>query len=73
MSDSTKDRVTGHVDEAKGKAKSAVGDVTGDDQTKAEGQMDQVTGKIKQGVADLKDKANDVVKGLTGDDKDKKD
>jgi uncharacterized protein YjbJ (UPF0337 family) len=72
MSDSTKDRVTGHVDEAKGKAKSAVGDVTGDDQMKTEGQADQLTGKVKQGVADLKDKANDVVKGLTGD-KDKKD
>jgi uncharacterized protein YjbJ (UPF0337 family) len=67
MTDSTKDRITGHVDEAKGKAKSAVGDVTGDNQTKTEGQADQVTGKIKQGVADLKDKANDVVKGLTGD------
>ena len=72
MSDSTKDRVTGHVDEAKGKAKSAVGDVAGDDQMKTEGQADQLTGKVKQGVADLKDKANDVVKGLTGD-KDKKD
>jgi len=72
MTDSTKDRVSGHVDEAKGKAKSAVGDVTGDDQMKTEGQADQLTGKVKQGVADLKDKANDVVKGLTGD-KDKKD
>jgi len=67
MTDSTKDRITGHVDEAKGTAKSAVGDLTGDNQSKTEGQADQVTGKIKQGVADLKDKANDVVKGLTGD------
>jgi uncharacterized protein YjbJ (UPF0337 family) len=67
MTDSTKDRITGHVDETKGKAKSAIGDMTGDEQTQSEGQADQVTGKIKQGVADLKDKANDVVKGLTGD------
>jgi uncharacterized protein YjbJ (UPF0337 family) len=69
MTDSTKDRISGTVDETKGKAKSAVGDITGDDQTKSEGQMDQMTGKIKQGVADVKDKANDLIKKITDDDK----
>ena len=69
MTYSTQDRISGTVDETKGKAKSAVGDLTGDDQTKAEGDTDQITGKIKKGVADVKDMANDFVKKLTDDEK----
>jgi len=66
MSDATRDRVEGKVDELSGRGKSALGDVTGDDQTRAEGDADQTEGKLKQGLADVKDKVDDVVKKVTG-------
>lgn len=65
MSDATRDRIEGNVDEATGKGKSAIGDLTGDDSTKAEGEKDQAVGNVKQGMADVKDKADDAVKKLT--------
>lgn len=65
MSDSTRDRIEGNVDEATGRGKSAIGDLTGDDSKKAEGEKDQAVGNIKQGMADVKDKADDAVKKLT--------
>jgi len=37
----------GKVDEAKGKVKQAVGDLTGNDRLKAEGQVDEAVGKAK--------------------------
>ncbi len=61
MTDSgARDRVEGTVDETKGKAKQAWGDVTGDDSTKAEGTVDEAKGNLKQAWGDLKDKAEDV-------------
>lgn len=52
----------GIVDKAKnaaekiaGQAKEAVGDVTGNDKLKAEGQKDQVKGSVKNAVEDVKD------------------
>jgi len=65
MSDRTGERIEGKVDEVKGHAKSAWGDLTGDEQTKAEGKIDEAKGKIKQGVADAKDRVDDVVRDLT--------
>ncbi len=65
MSDSTKDRIDGAMDQTKGKAKEGVGNLTGDDRTKAEGQVDQGMGDLKQGVADAKDKIGDAVKNVT--------
>ncbi len=66
MTDQSKDRIDGKVDEIAGRGKSAVGDLTGDEQLKSEGDADQASGKLKQGVADLKDKADDLVKKVTG-------
>ncbi len=60
MTDSTQDRAGGTFDEAKGKVKEGVGNITGDDKTKGEGILDQAVGKVKQGVADIKDKVNDA-------------
>lgn len=65
MSNTTDERAEGIVDEVKGHAKSAWGDLTGDERTKAEGEMDKAKGKIKQGVADAKDKVDDTVRDLT--------
>jgi uncharacterized protein YjbJ (UPF0337 family) len=65
MSDSTQDRGEGMLDKLKGKAKEAFGDATGNDDVKAEGQVDQGKGEAKQGVADVKDKVDDTVKKIT--------
>lgn len=46
----------GYMDEAKGKAKQAWGDVTDDPDTHAEGQVDELKGKAKQKVGELRDK-----------------
>ncbi len=65
MSDATRDRIEGSVDDVTGQAKSAFGNLTGDEQTQAEGDMDQAEGGLKQGLADVKDKVDDVVKTVT--------
>ena len=66
MTDATRDRIEGTVDEAVGRGKSAFGELTGDEQTQAEGQTDQASGNVKQGLADVKDKVDDAVKKVTG-------
>lgn len=69
VSDSTRDRIEGAGDKLKGQAKEGVGNLTGDERTQAEGQMDQAKGDLKQGVADVKDKVGDAVKNLTDRDR----
>jgi uncharacterized protein YjbJ (UPF0337 family) len=46
----------GAVDEAKGRAKEAVGDVTGNDKLKDEGKVDRSKGKVKDAVDKVADK-----------------
>ena len=60
MGTPSEDRAEGTIDEIKGRAKSAWGDVTGDDKTKAEGEIDQLKGKAKKGLADVKDAIDDT-------------
>ena len=43
------------VDDVKGKGKDAWGSLTGDTSTEAEGKMDQLKGKAKETLADVKD------------------
>jgi uncharacterized protein YjbJ (UPF0337 family) len=66
MSDQSRDRIEGSFDEIKGRGKAAWGELTDDDQKRAEGQADQAEGKAKQTVADVKDKVDDAVKKVTG-------
>ncbi len=40
----------GKIDQAKGRAKQAVGDLTGDEKLKAEGEMDEAGGKVEEAV-----------------------
>jgi uncharacterized protein YjbJ (UPF0337 family) len=47
-------------DEAKGRLKQGVGDLTGDDALKREGKTDEGAGKAKAGI----DKVTDKVKGV---------
>ena len=65
MSDATRDRIEGTLDDASGRGKSAFGELSGDEQTQAEGEQDQAKGNLKQGVADVKGKVDDAVKNLT--------
>jgi uncharacterized protein YjbJ (UPF0337 family) len=49
------------MDDAKGRAKEAVGDLTDDTDLKREGKMDQAGATIKEKVEDAKDTLNDMV------------
>ena len=48
-----------------GKAKEGVGNLTGNDKLKAEGQTDQAKASAKQGVSDVKDAAKGVGDSFT--------
>jgi uncharacterized protein YjbJ (UPF0337 family) len=45
-----KNEINGTVDQAKGKVKQAVATLTGNDRLKAEGQADEVVGKVESVV-----------------------
>ena len=49
------DKIENKAEEWKGEGKEAVGDATDDDQLKAEGQIDQAKGNIKQAGEKVKD------------------
>ncbi|MFN3668748.1 MAG: CsbD family protein [Brevundimonas sp.] len=49
------DRIEGAAKNLGGKAKEAAGKVTGDEKLKAEGQADQVSGKVQNAVGGVKD------------------
>jgi uncharacterized protein YjbJ (UPF0337 family) len=49
-------------DDAKGRVKEAAGSLTGDDDLKREGKVDQATGKTKEGVEKMADKVKDALK-----------
>ena len=51
----------GSGDDAKGRVKEAVGDLTGDKDLQREGKVDQATGSVKDKVGDASDKAKDVI------------
>ena len=53
-----------NTDDLKGRAKEAVGDVTDDDRLKREGKADRASGKAKEMVDDLKDKAEDAIDSM---------
>jgi uncharacterized protein YjbJ (UPF0337 family) len=48
--------MSGEMDQAKGRAKQAVGDLTDDDDIKREGKVDEAAGKVKGAVDKVKDK-----------------
>ncbi len=50
-----------NIDEAKGRAKEAAGDLTDDDELKREGKQDQAGAKVKEFAEDAKDKVEDAV------------
>ena len=50
-----------HIDEAKGRAKEAIGDLTDDDKLKREGKVDRAASTVRGKVDDVKEKAEDVI------------
>lgn len=50
----------GTFDEAKGKAKEAAGDLTGNEDLEREGKADQLAGKAKDTAADVVEKIKDA-------------
>jgi uncharacterized protein YjbJ (UPF0337 family) len=51
-----------HPDEAKGRIKKAAGELTGDDELKREGTVDKASGKMKDAVGDMADKAKETIR-----------
>jgi uncharacterized protein YjbJ (UPF0337 family) len=52
----------GTIDDAKGRAKEAAGDLTGDEDLKDEGKVDRASGKVKDAVGGIADKAKGVLR-----------
>jgi uncharacterized protein YjbJ (UPF0337 family) len=55
--------MSGTTDKIKGRVKEAVGVLTDDQRLKDEGKLDQTTGKLKEVVEGVIDKAKNAVKG----------
>jgi len=51
----------GKIDDLKGRAKEAAGDLTNDQSLKNEGKADKASGKVKQKLEDAKDWVEDKV------------
>ena len=60
------DHVENKTDEFAGRAKETVGKVTGDRETEAEGQGQQLSAKAKDALDTAKDKVSGFVDGVTG-------
>ena len=52
----------GTLDDAKGRTKEALGDLTDDQDMKNEGKVDRTSGKIKDTVGGIADKAKDLLR-----------
>jgi uncharacterized protein YjbJ (UPF0337 family) len=57
------------TDEAKGRAKEAVGDLTDDEKLKREGKMDRAGAAVKRKTGEAVDKTKEVVDDLTDDER----
>ena len=60
--------MTGTMDKAKGSVKEAVGKVTGDRRTEAEGKTDQVKGDVKNAAQNVSESARGVRDSLRKED-----
>ncbi|MEO6570371.1 MAG: CsbD family protein [Ilumatobacteraceae bacterium] len=57
--------MSGEFDQAKGRVKQAVGDLTDDKDMAREGERDETAGKVKDKVDDAKDKVDDAIDSVT--------
>jgi len=58
MTTPAQDRTEGKIDETKGRFKESLGNLIGDNKMRGEGFLDEAVGKVKQGLADVKDRVN---------------
>jgi uncharacterized protein YjbJ (UPF0337 family) len=58
-----KDRIDGALKQVKGSIKQAVGHVTGDTKTEAEGKTDKLVGKVQNTVGGARDAAREAGRG----------
>ena len=54
--------MAGKVDQAKGRIKKAVAELTDDEDLKREGQIDEASGTVKKATEKVADKAREVVR-----------
>jgi uncharacterized protein YjbJ (UPF0337 family) len=54
----------GTFDKAEGQAEEVVGDLTGDEDLQAQGEIDQASGSLKDKAAELADKVKDTATSL---------
>ena len=59
-----------HIDETKGRAKEAAGDLTDDDKLKREGKIDRAVSSVKDKVDDAADKVKDKIGTGDGESRD---
>jgi uncharacterized protein YjbJ (UPF0337 family) len=57
----TRNERQGKIDQAKGRIKQAVGALTGNDDLKAEGHVDETVGKVEAGVGRISRKTGDAI------------
>jgi uncharacterized protein YjbJ (UPF0337 family) len=57
-----KDRIAGRTKQTKGSVKEAIGKVTGDSKTQAEGSAEKTAGKAQNAVGGIKDTVRDATK-----------
>lgn len=55
------DKTPANADDAKGRVKEAAGNLTGDDDLKREGKVDQAAGTVKDKTGDAVDKVKDTL------------
>ncbi|MBO1048905.1 CsbD family protein [Dolichospermum sp. UHCC 0684] len=58
---SVKNRAKATAKNIEGKVQEAVGDLTGDPKTQAEGKAKQAEAKVRHGVEDVKDQAKEII------------
>jgi len=59
-----KDEVTGKADQAKGKMKEKIGDLTDDERLRKEGAADQAAGKAREGIGEGRRKVGEAIKDV---------
>jgi uncharacterized protein YjbJ (UPF0337 family) len=59
-----KDEVTGKADQAKGKMKEKIGDLTDDERLRNEGAADQAAGKAREGIGKGRRKVGEAIKDV---------
>jgi uncharacterized protein YjbJ (UPF0337 family) len=57
-----KDRIAGATRQAKGSVKEAIGKITGDSKTQAEGSAEKTAGQAQNAIGGVKDTVRDIIK-----------